>query len=54
MVSRLTFGSFWILGSLKAAIVDILEVVLCREWADERRVDEERLDLMLGSEIRLR
>jgi hypothetical protein len=30
---QLTFGSFWMLGSLKAAIVDILDVILCEKWA---------------------
>jgi hypothetical protein len=53
MALQLTFGSFWMLGSLKAAIVDILKALLCREWADERRVDETRLVLMLGSESKL-
>jgi len=41
------------LGSLKAAIVDILKALLCGEWADERSVDEERLGFMLGSDSKL-
>jgi hypothetical protein len=52
--STLTFGSFCIFGSLKAAIVDILEVMLCKEWPEDRTADEETLEQMDCEESRLR
>ena len=38
---KLAFGSFWMMGSLKAAIVDIFNAIKYREWAEDRAADEE-------------